>query len=174
MRVGIEEKLGLRLSPVQRILLTTDGSVTRVLEALGREPVVVETIIQEVIEADDALAGVLGVSPGEDVNYRVVNLVNSQGVLMRAVSYAPVARLEPGFRAPIMRRDKPIGRIMAELGIEARREVTDVGTAPAGEELARVFNVPAGSVLLRRTYNIIRRGDVLLSITEMFPYAFFR
>jgi beta-ribofuranosylaminobenzene 5'-phosphate synthase len=171
---AIEEKLGLRLSPIQRILLTTDGSVTRVLEAIGREPVNVETIEQRVIQADEALAEVLGASPGEEVNYRVVNLTNSGGVLMRAVSYAPIARLIPEFRAPIMRRDMPIGRIMAELGIEARREITDINTASADRELAAVFGVPPGSVLLRRTYNIVHGGEVLLNITEMFPYAFFR
>lgn len=170
----IEEELGLRLYPIQRILLTIDGSVTRVLEALCRERVRVETIKQEVVGAGKPLARVLGISAGDEVNYRVVNLVNSMGVLMRAVSYAPLARLDPDFEAPIMRKDEPIGRIMAELGIEARREMRGIDTLPADEELSRVFNVPVGAVILRRTYNIIHRGEVLLNITEMFPYAFFR
>ena len=169
----IEEKLGLKLSLIQRILLSTDGSVTRILEAIYQEPVKVETLSQEVVKAGEALAAELGIAPEDEVNHRVVNLVNSQGVLIRAVSYAPLSRLSPDFKAPIMRRDEPIGRIMADLGIEARREVVGIDATTAEEELSRAFNIPIGSPLLRRRYNIIRRGEVFLNITEMFPYAFF-
>jgi beta-ribofuranosylaminobenzene 5'-phosphate synthase len=170
----IDKKLGIRLSPLQRVLLTTDGSVTRILEAIAQEPVEVETVRQEIMKADSSLARALGVKAGEEVNYRVVNLKNSGGVLMRAVSYAPMKRLRPEFKAPIMRKDEPIGRIMAELGIEARREVKTIETLEADEELSRVFGIPKDATLLRRTYNILHSGEVILNITEVFPHAFFK
>lgn len=168
----IEARVGL--SPVQRILLTTDGSITRVLEALSREPVRVETVRQEVIRADKRLAGLLHVPLNAEVNHRVVNLRSSRGVLIRAVSYAPMKRLKPEFREHIMKQDKPIGRIMTDLGIEARREIKSHSLMKADEELSGVFNIPLGALLLKRTYNIIHEGEVLLNITEIFPHAFFR
>jgi beta-ribofuranosylaminobenzene 5'-phosphate synthase len=168
----IDKKVGL--SPVQKILLTTDGSVTRILEALGGEPVTVETVGQGVIRADNKIARTLDVPAGSEVNHRVVNLRNPGGVLLHAVSYAPLERLRPEFKAHIMRRDKPIGRIMAELGIEARREITGYGVMKADEELSKVFSIPLGALLLKRTYNIIYQGEVLLNITEIFPSTSFR
>lgn len=168
----IEAKVAL--SQVQKILLTTDGSITRILEALGGEPITVETVRQVIIKADKRKAELLNIPPGSEVNYRVVNLRNSTGVLIRAVSYAPLARLRPEFKAHIMRKDKPIGRIMAELGIEARREITSYDVIKADEELSRVFNIPLGALLLKRTYNIIYQGEILLNITEIFPHASFR
>jgi chorismate-pyruvate lyase len=134
----------------------------------------VETVKQEVIRADKHIAGLLNVPLNAEVNYRVVNLRDSRRVLIRAVSYAPIARLKPEFRAHIMKRDKPIGRIMAELGIEARREIKSHGLMKADEELSGVFNIPLGALLLKRTYNIIHEGEVLLNITEVFPHAFFK
>ena len=47
----IEAQVG-RLSPMQKFLLGTDGSVTQILEAITGKPVVIETRVQKIIEAD--------------------------------------------------------------------------------------------------------------------------
>ncbi|MEK6977584.1 MAG: chorismate pyruvate-lyase family protein, partial [Candidatus Hydrothermarchaeota archaeon] len=64
--------------------------------------------------------------------------------------------------------------IMARLRMEARREVRDLGTARADGELAGVFGVEEGSLLLWRNYHIIHQGAILMNITETFPYEAFR
>ena len=51
----LEELVG-RLSPVQKMLLGTDGSVTNLLEVITGSPVEIETVVQEVIPADSSLA----------------------------------------------------------------------------------------------------------------------
>lgn len=168
----ITEKLFL--SSVQKILLTTDGSITRILEAIRGEPVTVETITQELINAEREIADVLNIDLGSTVNYRVVNLRDSKGMLIRAISYAPVERLPPAFREDIMKKDEPIGRIMAKLRIEARREIKGFEIIKADKELSEVFGIPHGALLLKRMYNIIYQGEVLLNVTEIFPHAFFR
>ncbi|NOZ77463.1 MAG: DUF98 domain-containing protein [Euryarchaeota archaeon] len=156
------------LTRVQRILLTTDGSVTRILEALRGEPIRVETELQEVVEADQDTARLLGVEEGAEVNYRVVRLLDSRDVLVHATSYAPLGHLREEFREDIMKRDTPIGRIMQNLKIEARREIRDFGVLEAGEEEARALGVPAGTKLLWREYDIISGGRTLLHIREVF------
>ncbi len=168
----IEEKLSLSL--VQKILLTTDGSITRILEAIRGEPITVETITQELINADRETADILDTDLGSTVNYRVVNLRDSKGVSIRAISYAPLERLPREFGEDIMKKDAPIGRIMAKLRIEARREIKGFEVIKADEELSGVFGIPLGALLLKRMYNIIYHGGVLLNITEIFPHAFFR
>ena len=84
------------LSPLQKILLTTDGSVTRVLEAFTGAEVGVETVAQKVVGAPGEAAGLLEIPAGTEVNYRVVKLVSEGRVLAGAVSWTPLSRLEPG------------------------------------------------------------------------------
>ncbi|MDI6654763.1 MAG: chorismate pyruvate-lyase family protein [Candidatus Hydrothermarchaeota archaeon] len=164
----------IALSPVQKILLTTDGSITRILKALRGEEIKVETEKQEVIKADRKIARLLKINEGDEVNYRVVNLKDSNGVLIHAISYAPLRRLKKEFREDIMRRDVPIGRILAKLKIEARREIRNFGSMKADRKLSKLFGIPINALLLKRNYNIIHRNKILLNITEVFPYEFFR
>jgi len=164
----------IALSPIQKILLTTDGSITRILKALRGEEIKVETEKQEVIKADSKIARLLKINEGDEVNYRAVNLKDSNGVLIHAISYAPLRRLKKEFREDIMRRDVPIGRILAKLKIEARREIRNFGSMKADKKLSRLFGIPINALLLKRNYNIIHRNKILLNITEVFPYEFFR
>ena len=53
----IETQVG-RLSPMQKFLLGTDGSVTQILEAITGKPVVIETRVQKIVKADPATAEV--------------------------------------------------------------------------------------------------------------------
>lgn len=164
----------LSLSAVQKILLTTDGSITKIFEALTGEVVSIDTEEQRIIAAGDKIAEVLKIKPGEEVNFRVVNLKNSSGVLARATSYAPLERIEEGFREKITKADTPIGRIMSELKIEARREIMNCSIVRADERLAGLFKVPENAPLLKRNYNIIHKNEVLLNITEIFPCTVFK
>ncbi len=159
-----------KLGPLQRILLTTDGSITRTLEALTGETVRVETVTQEVVGADEDLSARLGVDVGDEVNFRVVNLIADDRVLVHATSFTPLSRLRPEFRKDIMKEDVPIGRILARLRIEARREIRDFGVIQADEGLADIFQVSSGSLLLRRNYDIIHDESVLMNITEVFSF----
>ncbi len=159
------------LTRVQRILLTTDGSITRILEALRGEPIRVETEVQEVVRAGREVAALLHIGEGEEVNYRVVRLLDSRDVLVYATSYAPLAHLREEFREDIMKEDIPIGRIMAKLKIEARREIRGFGIMEAGEREAGALGLEEGTRLLWRDYDIITEGRTLLHIREVFSNA---
>jgi beta-ribofuranosylaminobenzene 5'-phosphate synthase len=165
------------LSPYQILLLLTDGSVTTLLEAITGDEVVVRTLSQTVIPADEPTASLLAVRPGAAVNYRVVDLVNRMTgeVLISAVSFTPLERLEPGFRDDLMRADIPIGKILKLHNIEARREISDIRSFPADDSLAARFGVTAGTPFLSRNYLIIRQDKPFMAIEEMFPVSsFFR
>jgi len=166
---GLEEvEKEVTLSRIQKILLTTDGSITRIFEALTGEEISIETEEQRVVPADEKIAKALKIDPGDEVNFRVVNLKNSWGVLAHAISYAPLKRIEEGFRDKITKADIPIGKIMSELKIEARREIAGCSVIRADERLAGLFKVPENSALLKRNYSIIHKNEVLLNITEIF------
>jgi beta-ribofuranosylaminobenzene 5'-phosphate synthase len=167
---SLEDEAG-PLSAPQRILLGTDGSVTNLLEVLTCSRVNVVTRAQEVNPADPSAADLLNVPVGDPVNYRVVDLVRSDTgeILLHAVSYTPLSRLEPGFRSDLMRADIPIGRILRTHRIEARREIREMAVVQADPALARTFGIHDGEPLLSRRYQIIHHDQPLIAIQESFP-----
>ena len=171
---AIETQVG-RLSPVQKILLGTDGSVTQLLEAITGETVSVRTRLQEIVPADAATAGHLGIRPGDPVNHRIVELAagGSGEVLIYAISDAPVNRLSAEFRDDLMKADIPIGKIIQQHHIEARREICTAMVRPAPEPQRGIFSLCRNEPLLSRQYRIMHQGEPLIFIEEQFPYSKF-
>ncbi len=170
----IEKEVG-PLSTVQKILLTTDGSVTALLEAYCGEKIAISTLLQEIVQADTGQQESLGIPSGETINFRVVNIKNSgtHQVLLHAVSETPLSRLQPEWQADLLRADIPIGRILACHRIEARRELLDIVLVPADNEMSKTFQIPPGESLLTRTYRIIHKEIPLMKIQETFPLRSF-
>jgi beta-ribofuranosylaminobenzene 5'-phosphate synthase len=171
----LEREVG-RLSRVQKILLGTDGSVTRILEVITGGQVRITTLSQEVVGAGREMAGLLHVKEGDPVNHRVVKIEtegSSSPPLIYAVSDTPLGRLSAGFREDLMRADIPIGRILSRHKIEARREILDARVIPAGNMHAEIFGTFRKEPILSRRYQIIHQGEPLISIEEQFPYHAF-
>lgn len=152
----------------------TDGSVTTLLEVVTGKPVIVSTLIQQIVKADLERASALDVEEGDNINYRVVILRNKRDLrpLIHAESYTPIARLQKEFRRDLMKADVPIGRIMKKLKIESRREIRHIQVTHS-QELSELFGVPGNVPMLSRTYDIIRHDQVLIRITEAFPSTHF-
>jgi len=168
------EGLNAKLSKAQQLLLRTDGSVTTLLEVLTGKPIVVTTLLQQVVKADTERAVELDIAEGDNINYRVVVLKNEDDdrPLIYAESYTPIGRLQKDFRHDLMKADIPIGRILAQRKIESRREIRSVEET-LNEELSDLFGVPHNIPMLSRTYDIISHGIVLIRITETFPSSNF-
>jgi chorismate-pyruvate lyase len=163
------EKLSGGLSNTQKILLATDGSVTRILDVL-KGMVNIKTLVQEFQKAGPEIAQELGIDEGDEINYRVV-VIGTTEPLIHAVSYIPVKRLNNDFKDDLIRADMPIGRILKKHNVESRREVDSVNLEDPSEELKEIFKMD--SLMLSRTYNIIRHDEVLIRIKETFPLASF-
>jgi len=163
------------LSPLQRVLLGTDGSVTRLLELACSAPVAVTTRLQEVVDADPAVAGKLQLRPGDEVNHRIVELKNTKTseTLIYAESYTPLSRLLPSFRDDLMRADIPIGKILEHHKLETRREIVAMSAGPRAPDIARAFGLSGNPLFLSRQYRIIHEDSPLMHIEEVFPAASF-
>jgi beta-ribofuranosylaminobenzene 5'-phosphate synthase len=142
-----------KLSLIERILAVTSGSVTQILEVYTGAPVKIKTLSQEVKVAG-AIAGQLNVAKSDLVNFREVEILDAGGkLLMTAKSWTPLKRLEPAFREDLMKADVPIGKLLLKHKIETKRELLDA-------------RVESGRV--KRTYNIIRKNEVLMRVEERF------
>ncbi len=172
----MEKSLGCNLSDVQKILLTTDGSVTRILEVLTEKPVVVKTRIKTSIRADEDLAQDLETKLGDVANYRVVHLKNpiSDRALIFAKSWTPMIGLSENIKKDLTSADMPIGKILIKHKLETRREITSIETVNADNEIAEAFKVKSGDLMPSRYYNIIHETKILIRINEVFPASSFR
>jgi len=164
----LEKEIG-ELSNTQKILLATDGSVTRILDVL-KGTVDITTLVQEFQKADSKTAEKLGINPEEMINYRVV-VIGTNEPLIHAISYIPIDRLNNNFKEDLIRADMPIGRILKKHNVESRREVESVDIEDPDQQLKDIFQTD--SKMLTRTYNIIRNGEVLIRIKETFPITSF-
>ncbi|MDD1712985.1 MAG: chorismate pyruvate-lyase family protein [Methanoregulaceae archaeon] len=164
------ERITGNLSPLQKVLLGTDGSVTRLLELATGAPVEIRTIQQEIIPADRRCADRLDCREGEPVNHRVVDLLNSRTgeVLIHAVSDTPLSRLSPAIQDDLMRADIPIGRILLRHQIESRREITGVCVQIPDTDSGALTPEKPPEPQLSRQYRIIHRGLPLIHIEESF------
>lgn len=167
----METQVG-RISPVQKFLLGTDGSVTQILESITGKKVVIRTLVQQVVPANRAAADNLSIAEGDPVNHRVVEIRTGENgeVLIYAISDTPLARLSPEFKDDLMKADIPIGRIIKQHHIEARREILSARVLPASDEMGRVFAICKNEPVLSRQYQIIHAEKPLIFIEEQFPY----
>jgi chorismate-pyruvate lyase len=165
----IEKEVG-KLSNAQKILLTTDGSVTTILDVI-RGHVKIETLEQKFVDADLEMAQLLNIEVGDTVNYRIV-VIETEEPLIYAISLIAVKRLENDFKEDLIRADIPIGRILRKHNIESRREIKSVYYEDQSPEITEIFETH--SPMLTRTYNIIHNDEILIWLKETFPYTHFR
>lgn len=175
-RISELESFVGKLSPVQKMLLGTDGSVTSLLEIITGSRIGIETLVQKVMPADSAMAAELKISPGDEINYRIVKLKREDTgeTLIYAISHTPMKRLEQDFRDDLTKADIPIGVILKKHQIESRRDITGAEVLQADKEMSRIFNIFPRELMLSRSYKIFRQGEPLIAIKEMFPYNSFQ
>jgi chorismate-pyruvate lyase/acyl carrier protein len=180
MRRDLEQSLmrrsinPLTLSAFQRILLTTDGTVTEILEAFSGESIHVVKLFQEVSVLDRAISA-LELPWGQHVLRRNILLQGRMSLVnfIYAESVIALDRLDEGVRDGLLQSKKPIGLLILERRIETFREILDCGRERAGA-LARHFPIGEDASLIFRSYRVIAGGHPIMLITEKFPESYFR
>ena len=104
---NLEESYGKTFSNTQKILLSTDGSITAILDVLYGK-ISLDTLEQHVEESTEESAELVNVEKGEDVNYREIIMHKDDLPLIYAISYIPLKRLSEGLS--IWRGDSGLGR----------------------------------------------------------------
>lgn len=163
-----------RLPPLQRVLLTTDGTVTNVLEALSGEAIALVKLSQS-----------YDLSPTEDPDLRTVegeSLIRRR-ILLRgrrsgrnyvyAESVILVNRLHPRLCNDLIETDNPVGKLLVQSRIETFREFVSWGFEPAGD-IAGHFGLREDDQLISRTYRVFAQRAPIMVITEKFPASAFQ
>ena len=167
----VEEEYGETFSNTQKILLTTDGSITAILDVLYGK-ITLTTLDQHFETADKSHAKLVNVSEGEQIKYREVIMHKDGRPLIYAISHIPLSRCDENICADLVRADIPIGRILKNYNIESRREINNIFIEKPNETLKELFKTDED--MLARDYVIINNDEILMWIKEVFPISYFK
>ena len=167
---AVENTYPKNFSNTQKILLTTDGSITAILDVLYGK-ITLSTLEQHFEYATEESAKLVNAEVGDQVNYREVIMHKEDENLIYAVSYIPLKRLTDEICCDLVRADIPIGRILKNYNIESRREINNIYIEKPNDTLQKLFNTTED--MLARDYVIIHKNEVLMWIKEVFPVSKF-
>jgi len=167
---------GLRLDElgvVPRILLATDGTLTRILEAYAAEPVHLVKLAHA-LETDPSVRRGLDLDEHEPALRRIILLRGTQTdtTFVYAESVVMLGRLPASVAAGLLETDTPIGKLLFGCRAETFREILAIGREQDAD-VARHFGLGAREPLVSRTYQIVFEGRPIARITEKFPAASF-
>lgn len=160
MLEGVEAYEPVNLTPVERLLMATDGTVTHMLEALTRGPVDVDII-------DRSVHG------GSLIRKVVLRRRHDDSALTWAQSEVNLYPLDEDMESALVEGDIGIGDLLRDTYSETRREVVEMDAIWAGDQQFPAF-IDNGSVLyLKRTYHVYSDENRIMEITEYFPKGIF-
>lgn len=153
---GVAARDGVSLSPVERLLLTTDGTVTNALEALTRGEVTVDILNRDV--------------KGSTLHREVALRRDVDGsALAWAESRTNLYPLDTDIEDSLVNGQIGIGDLLREKYAETRREVEEMDAVWHDTQDFPDFITGTSAMYLRRTYKIHSGGDRIMTITEYFP-----
>jgi chorismate-pyruvate lyase len=155
------------LTVPQKVLLTTDGTVTQLLEIYTGEKIRVEKLEHALVKGGPPS---LCVSATEPVLSRRILLRGATRPYMYAHSWLVPSRMPQGMQEAILQTDTPIGQLWKAARLETFREIIDF-RREQDREVAGLFGVEA--LLLSRTYLISTGGAPMGLIAEKFPATYF-
>ena len=156
----LERRERVELSPVARLLLATDGTVTHMLEALTGQHVTID---------------ILGRDVSGTTLHRTVALegAGSGEQLVWARSEIDLSLLEKEIADALVNGDIGIGDLLFDECTETRREIVDMGAVFHENGGFPPFVDSDAAYLFQRRYRIYDNGDRIMTITEYFPETLF-
>ena len=161
------------LSVFQRILLTTDGTVTDILEAYLFEQIQLIKISEKSVDTERNFP-TIQIEKGDPTIERSILLRGkiSRRNFIYAHTVVFVNNLDEQFKQGLLNTNTPIGKLWLEQRVENFKEITDSGKEPA-QELANYFCIEPDENLLFRTYVVYSQAKPTMIITEKFPESYF-
>lgn len=162
------------LSTFQRILLTTDGTVTEMLEAYLLENMKVVKLGEGLVTTVKEIPP-LKLQRGTPIVERKILLQGkiSHKNFLYAESIIVPERLDERFQDGLLKTKTPIGKLWLQHKVETFKEIIDSGKEPAGK-LADYFLIGPDDKILFRTYLVFTDRKPVMMITEKFPETYFR
>ncbi|MFN6558741.1 MAG: chorismate--pyruvate lyase family protein [Nostoc sp. ChiSLP01] len=163
----------LNLSSFQRILLTTDGTLTEILEAYLLEKIKLVKLSEELIKITKPIPA-LDLDIGTQVIERKILLQGkiSLNNFIYAESIIVPERLDNRLKSRLIESQEPMGRLWLEYKLETFKEIID-SAIETSNDLSEYFNIAREDQMLSRTYRVFSNKKPIIMITEKFPASYF-
>jgi chorismate-pyruvate lyase len=157
-----------KLTPLQRILLITDGTLTEILEAHFLERIELVKISECLLKGSE-LSTDIAIDADERVLERKINLRGQQSgtLYVYAESLVLVDRLDSSFQAELLETNIPLGRLWRAHRLETFKELVSIECRPAGE-LGKHLACAESATVLGRVYDVFSAGRLVMRIAENF------
>ena len=158
-----------------RILIATNGTLTRILSVVANDEIVVQIIKQQIHHFAPNITELEHFASGRVLERRILLKGRSSGKpFVAAESLIAIDRLPPAIMTSLTKTDRPIGEVMAASCVETFKEAAEVwiGELPGWLPLEGYRDSrprPVG-----RRYRIISGGQPVLIITEYFLRTVFQ
>ena len=155
------------LSPVQKALLVTDGTLTQLLEVFAGERIRVRKLDQRRAPGGPAL---LAVDASELVLCRRILLCGEHRAYLHAESWLVPARTPVEMQDALQNTDKPIGQLWKAARLETFREIVDF-QREVNPTVSGLLG--SGARILTRRYLVHTGGSPMALVVERFPADLF-
>lgn len=153
------------LTTLQKVLLSSDGTMTSLLEALTGEKIRIQNIDQQVVRDGPSS---LQLPHRARILKRTVVLGGKHASYVVADSLLVLDRLPSKIQQDLIAGDELIGRLLMRYKVETFREILTCGLEPAGL-IGKHFGLAPTTEILSRTSLVHHLSKPLGLITERFP-----
>jgi chorismate-pyruvate lyase len=158
------------LGLLQKILLSTDGTVTDLVSLYAGEEIHVHKVHQEIVVRQPSV--LLGCEVPVPVLHRQILLRGRQRTFLHADSQFVFERFSPDMQQQLLHTDQPIGLLWKQRRLETCREIIEKAVIRC-PHLAHYFELPEDAWFVSRTYLVHHGGRPLGTITEQWPASWF-
>ena len=158
-----------KLNRELRILIASNGTLTRILGIVADDEIVVQIVEQQLHDEAPRIPGLEQLPSGRVLQRRILLKGRSSGhSFVAAESLVAVDLLPRAITTSLTTTDRPIGEIMAASSLETFKEAAEVwiGQPPDWLVLAGCRN--SESKIVARRYRVIAGGQPTIIITEYF------
>ena len=152
-----------------RILIASNGTLTRILGIVANDEIVVEIVEQQVHDMAPRISGLEQLPSGRVLQRQILLKGRSSGhPFVAAESLIGIDLLPPAITTSLTETERPIGEVMAASCLESFKEEAKVwiGQPPGWLGLAGYQNSEAR--IVARRYSVISGGQPVIIITEYF------
>ena len=152
-----------------RILIATNGTLTRILNVVADDEIVVEVVKQQIHHVAPNVPDLEQFAIGRVLQRHSVLRGRSSGSpFVAAESLIAVDLLPPAIMTSLTKTDSPIGEVTAASGLETFKEPAKVWIAELPDWLALAGYRHSRPRTVVRRYRIITGGQPVIVITEYF------
>lgn len=152
-----------------RILIASNGTLTRILGIVANDEIVVQIVEQQIYGVAPRMSGLEQLPSGRILQRRILlKGRNSERSFVAAESLIGVDLLPPAITTSLTKTGRPIGEIIAASCLETFKEEAKVWIGPPPSWLAIAGYQSSAPRIVARRYRVVTGGQPAVIITEYF------